>query len=197
MELQATGVVPNTDFLNGSPLQGKLNSSGYLTNNSMRVMEQVYAIGDVREKPAAEVLASYAHWEANYVAECIRCHVAARSQPKPYTPPGRMCLVSLGGSDGVLVYDDWVVLWGRGVPILKWMVKMAAMNFWLPPLGLSLWIPRLNHRYKPEQRDAGERTRPGLTSQVVIKRTLAVLTMASVVILQRQIRVQNMFGIML
>ena len=109
----------------------------------MRVAECIYALGDVRMKPADQFLASYAHWEADHVIRLLRGCMDGKAAPQPYAPPVKMNAVSLGPHDGFFSWDDVTLCWGRIVPIQKWIIAWLAMHLQLPGLGLVRLLPRL------------------------------------------------------
>jgi hypothetical protein len=107
---------------------------------------QVWACGDVREKPPEQFLASFAHWEGEHVSEAIRATAKGRALPTPYRPAPRLAAVSLGPRDGFLAYDDWTICWGFFVPWIKFTIKFMIMRFWLPTMRIMRWMPHLRQR---------------------------------------------------
>jgi len=141
------GIVPNSSFLRGTELERRFSKKGFLhTDEHLRVMPDVWACGDVREKLPEQFLASFAHWEGEHVSEVIRATATGGAMPRPYRPAPRFAAVSLGPSDGFLAYDDWTVCWGRLVPLIKFMIKFMIMRFWLPTMRIMRWMPHLRQR---------------------------------------------------
>ena len=141
------GIVPNSGFLLGTELERHLSKKGFLyTDEHLRVLPDVWACGDVREKPPEQFLASFAHWEGEHVSEVIHAAATGGALPRPYRPAPRLAAVSLGPSDGFLAYDDWTVCWGRLVPVIKFMIKFMIMRFWLPTMRVMRWMPHLRQR---------------------------------------------------
>jgi len=95
--------------------------------------ENVWAAGDCAAKPDAQRLASYAHFEGEYVAGCILAAAAGSAQPEPYAPPPRLVALSFGPRDGAFAYDAKPVpVPGALVPWLKtviehWFIRLLPM----------------------------------------------------------------------
>ena len=104
---------------------------------------RVFAVGDVASKPAEQCLASYAHFEGEYVAATVASDIRGRAPPDPYVAPPRIVALALGPDDGVLCYGRVVVLRGRAVPWVKALVERWVVRLWPLPYELFRRLPAL------------------------------------------------------
>ena len=114
------------------------------------VHDRVFVLGDCADKPPAQYLASFAHWEAEHVAASILAAAGVhRRPPLPYEAPPSLVNLSLGRWDGVFLACDpaggggcRVLCWGALAALLKsatwwWFLR------WLPiPYGAFAWLRR-------------------------------------------------------
>jgi NADH dehydrogenase FAD-containing subunit len=135
------GGPPNTAWLASSSKEDaelvKMDARGFVErDDSLRcAAEFVYVVGDAAAKPDAQRLASFAHFEGEYVAHAIIARKRNKAKPVPYYPPPRMVALSLGPRDGVFVYDGYTIpIPGFLVPLLKaaieaWFVRLLPMPY--------------------------------------------------------------------
>jgi len=102
----------------------------------------VFAVGDVAAKPDAQRLASYAHFEGEYVAKFILSDVH-QTHLGPYAPPPRMVALSLGPRDGAFVYDTLHVSLFPGflVPVLKTVIELWFIRLMPMPYAILRLLP--------------------------------------------------------
>ena len=106
---------------------------------------RVYAVGDVASKPPEHMLASYAHWEAEYVAARIKRKHDAKALARlgAYVPPPRFMAISLGSFDGVVVWGDRVLASGVLAAMFKALVQFWFIRFLPAPYGVMKMLPRM------------------------------------------------------
>ena len=94
-------------------------------------LDDVYAVGDCACKLPDQMLASYAHWEAEYVAKRLLCEGSENKLRRlgPYRLPPRLMAISLGPFDGVVLWGDRVVLRGWFAACLKALVQFWFIRF--------------------------------------------------------------------
>ena len=107
--------------------------------------ENVYAIGDCACKLPDQSLASYAHWEAEYVAHRIACDGDERRLARlgKYRVPPRIVAVSLGPRDGVVSWGDTVIATGIFAAAIKALVQFWFIRFLPAPYALMRRLPSL------------------------------------------------------
>jgi NADH dehydrogenase FAD-containing subunit len=142
--LWCVGGQPNTAWLNtnaSSSVVAKrtclpLDARGavIIDSNTRRVvgLPRAFAVGDVASKPAEQCLASYAHFEGEFVAAAISCAARGKALPPSYTPPPRLVAVSLGARDGFFEYDGVPLIVGRAVPVLKRVIEVRVHSIQIP-----------------------------------------------------------------
>eukprot|EP00628_Pelagophyceae_sp_CCMP2097_P015332 CAMPEP_0206815348 /NCGR_PEP_ID=MMETSP0975-20121206/9243_1 /ASSEMBLY_ACC=CAM_ASM_000399 /TAXON_ID=483370 /ORGANISM="non described non described, Strain CCMP2097" /LENGTH=417 /DNA_ID=CAMNT_0054357531 /DNA_START=51 /DNA_END=1305 /DNA_ORIENTATION=- len=136
------GGAPNTAWLKGSAVD--LDAAGFVCRDACLQAtgaEDVYVVGDCALKPDAQRLASFAHFEGEYLAAVLAARhsaaAAGASRPvsAPYTPPPRFVALSLGPRDGIFVYDSVAIpIPGFLVPYIKaaikgWFVRLMPMPY--------------------------------------------------------------------
>ena len=110
----------------------------------------VYAIGDVASKPPEQQLGSYAHWEAEFVAQDIKRAVRL-ARPVPYVPPPQLVNVSLGPHNGMFFYDGVLLLTGVLSAILKRATQLWFVALLPIPYALLRFLPRVGAARAPQQ----------------------------------------------
>ena len=162
----ATGARPATEFLTEREISGPvkpehlkvpLDGSGRIRvdpktfrvdckvhststeDESSEEQPEIYAIGDCAAKPADQYLASYAHWEAEYVAaRILRGTVAG-----PYKCPPRLICVSLGPYDGLIIWGDRILCGGFFAALFKLVIEFWFKNFLPAPYSIFRHLPKL------------------------------------------------------
>ena len=97
---------------------------------------RVYCVGDAAEKDRRERTAANAHAEGEYAALDIIKAVEGKPPLRPYTAPPRLCAISLGKWDGVVVLGKWVALRGFLAAVAKAIIQIYFVNF----LPLPYWL---------------------------------------------------------
>jgi NADH dehydrogenase FAD-containing subunit len=153
-----TGGKPNTAFMPRAMLDTR--GRVIVDDATLALPSQpgtVYAIGDAAAKPSGRYLASYAHWEAEYVAHVICRRLrseadhgtsACDASVATFSPPAQFLAISLGPGDGMLLVNGRMWL-GYGVTAklvrpLKWLLQESTLG-WPFRAGLSLnpyWVCR-------------------------------------------------------
>jgi len=107
--------------------------------------ENVYAVGDAACKHPDEMLASFAHWEAEYVSKRILCRGNEKKLRSlgPYQPPPRFMAISLGPFDGLAVWGDRILATGFLAACFKALVQLWFSNFMPAPYALFRRFPQL------------------------------------------------------
>ena len=100
---------------------------------------EIYAIGDCVAKPADQYLASYAHWEAEYVASRILRGATVGS----YKCPPRLICVSFGPNDGLLIWGDRILCGGFLAAVFKLIIEFWFKNFLPAPYSIFRHLPLL------------------------------------------------------
>jgi len=152
--IDATGGVPRAGYLAGTP--GALTQKGALAvTPSLRVapLRNVFAAGDVAQGVGANALAAEVSG-ALAAANVLRLMAAdARARPataaaleaccRPYTPPPRVALVSLGPAAGVAVLNRCAVaspLLDPLVAAAKWLIQAVQLGLARERWGFAtLW----------------------------------------------------------
>ena len=131
---------PRTEFL----AKDLLDERGFVKvgpelKSPTTMAKGLYAVGDVAGKPDAQRLASYAHFEGEYVAKAI----LGKDDTPPYVPPPRMVALSLGSRDGAFVYDSVHMTFFPGflVPVLKTLIELWFIRLLPMPYALLKLLP--------------------------------------------------------
>ena len=99
---------------------------------------RVYCVGDAAEKDKQERTAANAHAEGEFVALDVLRAVNGKPPLPAYVAPARLCAISLGRWDGIVVLGRWIVLRGLPAAIVKALVQIYFVNF----LPLPYWLMR-------------------------------------------------------
>ena len=99
---------------------------------------RVYCVGDAAEKDKNERTAANAHAEGEYAALDILQAVEEKPPLPEYVAPPRLCAISLGKWNGVVVLGRWVALRGFLAAIAKMIIQLYFVNF----LPLPYWLMR-------------------------------------------------------
>ncbi len=103
-------------------------------------LPNIFCAGDVREKSPKQRLASFAHFEGEFCARQVVRSVQGKSLRAFSTPADNSFALGLGKHDGFLVIFGRMCLWGRVVPLAKWIVRMGWIHV-VPLLpALPLWL---------------------------------------------------------
>ncbi len=97
---------------------------------------RAYCCGDAAEKDKQERTAANAHAEGEYVANDILRRVRGRAPLPPYIAPPRLCAISLGKWDGLVVLGRWVALRGWLAAAAKMLIQFYFVHF----LPLPYWL---------------------------------------------------------
>ena len=108
------------------------------TSSSLVYAGRCFCIGDAAEKDRMERTAANAHAEGEYVALEIRRAVAQKPPQPAYVSPPRLCAISLGRRDGIVVLGRWVALRGLLAAACKLFVQWYFVHF----LPLPYWLLR-------------------------------------------------------
>ena len=107
---------------------------------------RVYCCGDAAEKDRRERTAANAHAEGEYAALDILRYVKGKPPLAPYVCPPRLCAISLGRWDGVVVLGKWVALRGFLAAVAKAVIQVrvtySAPTRGLPTRGLPTRLAR-------------------------------------------------------
>ena len=111
---------------------------------------KVFCIGDAASKPQERYLASFAHWEAEYVSGAILADINQKALPhksravsvKPFKPPPRLLCISLGPWNGMFIWGDHVLCTGILSAFVKLGIEVWFKNFFPAPYFLARLIPR-------------------------------------------------------
>lgn len=99
---------------------------------------RVYCVGDAAEKDKQERTAANAHAEGEYAALDVLRAVDAKPPLPVYVAPPRLCAISLGKWDGIVVLGKWVALRGVLAAVAKMIIQVYFVNF----LPLPYWLMR-------------------------------------------------------
>ena len=135
--LQCTGLSkPNTSFLEGCGVE--LSSRGFVeTNDRLQAImkngddSSIFAAGDVRSKSNDEYYAQHAIEEGASISGNIAKLLKSKSNAKLAAykvGPGGTYAISLGPSDGFFSMMGYMILWGRIVPKMKWMIRKILIS---------------------------------------------------------------------
>lgn len=113
---------------------------------------KVFCIGDAASKPEERYLASFAHWEAEYVSQAILADINHKAHPhksrtvsvKAFEPPPRLMCISLGPWNGMFIWGDHVLCTGILSAFVKLGIEIWFKNFFPAPYVLARLIPRLD-----------------------------------------------------
>ena len=162
--MMCVGAKPATEFLDresvnfsedddDSPLNFPLDMIGRVrVDEATRQVigyDNVYAVGDCACKLPDQMLASYAHWEAEYVSKRIMCDGDARALGKlgRYRLPPRLMAISLGPFAGVVVWGDRILCRGWCAAVFKALIQFWFIRFLPAPYSIMKRFPRM--RVKP------------------------------------------------
>jgi NADH dehydrogenase FAD-containing subunit len=120
-------------------------------NGSERKIK-VFCVGDAASKSVDRYLASFAHWEAEYVSESIMRDINIQanggtsdtSEVAPFRPPPRFMCVSLGPFDGIFIWDARIICSGLMAAVLKLAIELWFKNFLPAPYSVCRLLPRLD-----------------------------------------------------
>lgn len=172
----AVGSKPSTNFLsfenptvllsaaeakkNNEPiLEIPLSKLGYIERDpkTLQVIgfENIYAVGDCAMKPPGQFLASFAHWEAEYVATRIKKD-QQRKQNDEYSLPPRFMAISLGPWNGLFLWGNLVLCKGVLAAIVKFLVELWFSNFFPAPYALLRRLPKFEFTLKESEGEGDE-----------------------------------------
>jgi hypothetical protein len=126
---------------------------------------RVYGCGDAVEKDKAERTAANAHAEGEYVALDILRAVEGKPPLPAFVAPPRLCAISLGRKDGVVVLGAWVALRGRLAAVAKALIQVYCARHPGPDVYLTstdLAHPRRSHALHARSCHATRSSRPAL-----------------------------------
>ena len=156
--VMCVGSKPNTEYLKQTGVEDEeainvpLDALGRvrIDEGTRQVIgyDNVYAVGDCACKLPDQSLASYAHWEAEYVAKRIACDGDERKlrQLGLYAVPPRIVAVSLGPRDGVVSWGDAVVARGIFAAMIKCLVQFWFVRFLPAPYAIMKRLPSLKNK---------------------------------------------------
>jgi NADH dehydrogenase FAD-containing subunit len=171
----ATGARPATEFLSESEVSDDVNpehikvpldGSGRIRvdpktfrvdckfcgtladDGSSEQQPEIYAIGDCVAKPADQYLASYAHWEAEYVASRILRGAVVGS----YKCPPRLICVSFGPNDGLIIWGDRILCGGFLAAVFKLIIEFWFKNFLPAPYSIFRHLPMLREKLPSKEK---------------------------------------------
>ena len=124
---------------------------------------RVYVVGDAAEKDKQERTAANAHAEGEYAALDILEGVRGRRPLPPFVAPPRLCAISLGKWDGLVVLGRWVALRGVLAALAKQVLQWYFVNF----LPLPYWLMRRLPGKQPRRYGGSA----GASPEVLIART--------------------------
>ena len=172
----AVGSKPSTNFLsfenptvllsaaeakkNNEPiLEIPLSKLGYIERDpkTLQVIgfENIYAVGDCAMKPPGQFLASFAHWEAEYVATRIKKD-QQRKQNDEYSLLPRFMAISLGPWNGLFLWGNLVLCKGVLAAIVKFLVELWFSNFFPAPYALLRRLPKFEFTLKESEGEGDE-----------------------------------------
>ena len=125
-------------------LEIPLSKNGYIERDpkTLQVVgfENIYCVGDCAMKPLEQNLASFAHWEAEYVSKRIlniKSYVM-----NPYKVPPKFMAISLGPWNGLFLWGDVLLLKGILAAVLKFFVEVWFSNFMPSLYTMVSMLPR-------------------------------------------------------
>ena len=174
----AVGSKPSTSFLsfenrstllsaqeakknNEQIIEIPLSKQGFIERDPKNLQiigfEHIYAVGDCAMKPAEQFLASFAHFEAEYVCKRILIQERQKSNKSQltssstsngpeYTVPPRFMAISLGPWNGLFMWGDFVLLKGVLAATVKLLVELWFSNFMPMPYAILRLLPKLERR---------------------------------------------------
>jgi len=172
----AVGSKPSTNFLsfenptallsaaeakknNEQILEIPLSKLGYIERDpkTLQVIgfENIYAVGDCAMKPPGQFLASFAHWEAEYVATRIKKD-QQRKQNDEYSLLPRFMAISLGPWNGLFLWGNLVLCKGVLAAIVKFLVELWFSNFFPAPYALLRRLPKFEFTLKESEGEGDE-----------------------------------------
>ena len=171
----AVGSKPSTNFLsfenptvllsaaeakkNNEPiLEIPLSKLGYIERDpkTLQVIgfENIYAVGDCAMKPPGQFLASFAHWEAEYVARRIKKD-QQRKQNDEYSLPPRFMAISLGPWNGLFLWGNLVLCKGVLAAIVKFLVELWFSNFFPGAVRAVATVAEIRVYFERKRRRGG------------------------------------------
>ena len=173
----AVGSKPSTNFLsfenptallsaaeakknNEQILEIPLSKLGYIERDpkTLQVIgfENIYAVGDCAMKPPGQFLASFAHWEAEYVATRIKKDQQRKKESKhqqndEYSLPPRFMAISLGPWNGLFLWGNLVLCKGVLAAMVKFFVELWFSNFFPAPYALLRRLPKFEFTLKESE----------------------------------------------
>lgn len=116
--------------------------------------ENIYAVGDCAMKPPGQFLASFAHWEAEYVATRIKREERGRKKTQvEYFLPPRFMAISLGSWNGLFLWGNLVLCKGVLAAVVKFLVEVWFSNFFPAPYALLRRLPKFEFASKEEEEE--------------------------------------------
>ena len=118
---------------------------GIIDEETRKKKLQVFCVGDAASKPPERYLASFAHWEAEYVSHAILRDVdggGAFTIEKFEAPPRLMC-ISLGPWDGIFMWGNRVVCTGAAAGLVKLLIELWFKNFLPAPYSVARRLPHM------------------------------------------------------
>lgn len=109
---------------------------------------QVFCVGDAASKPSERYLASFAHWEAEYVSHAILRDVDGRTLTKKFEAPPRLMCISLGPWDGIFIWGDRLVWTGVTAGMTKLVLELWFKNFLPAPYSVARFLPHMSSSSK-------------------------------------------------
>ena len=140
-------------------LEIPLSKLGYIERDpkTLQVIgfENIYAVGDCAMKPPGQFLASFAHWEAEYVATRIKKD-QQRKQNDEYSLLPRFMAISLGPWNGLFLWGNLVLCKGVLAAIVKFLVELWFSNFFPAPYALLRRLPKFEFTLKESEGEGDE-----------------------------------------
>ena len=116
--------------------------------------ENIYAVGDCAMKPPGQFLASFAHWEAEYVATRIKREERGRKKTQvEYFLPPRFMAISLGSWNGLFLWGNLVLCKGVLAAVVKFLVEVWFSNFFPAPYAFLCRLPKFEFASKEEEEE--------------------------------------------
>ena len=106
-------------------------------------------------KPPGQFLASFAHWEAEYVATRIKKD-QQRKQNDEYSLLPRFMAISLGPWNGLFLWGNLVLCKGVLAAIVKFLVELWFSNFFPAPYALLRRLPKFEFTLKESEGEGDE-----------------------------------------
>ena len=116
--------------------------------------ENIYAVGDCAMKPPGQFLASFAHWEAEYVATRIKREERGRKKTQvEYFLPPRFMAISLGSWNGLFLWGNLVLCKGVLAAVVKFLIEVWFSNFFPAPYAFLRRLPKFEFASKEEEEE--------------------------------------------